>query len=44
MLYLDNVTVAKSHVFQNVMQSLKVNWLTHTGRQGWYLGDGPVQR
>ena len=30
MLYLDNGPVAKSHVFQNVMQSLKVDWLTHT--------------
>ncbi|TDP13512.1 hypothetical protein DFO52_11333 [Enterobacter sp. AG326] len=30
MLCLDNGPVAKSHVFQNVMQSLKVDWLTHT--------------
>jgi len=30
MLYLDNGPVAKSHVFQNVMQSLLVDWLTHT--------------
>lgn len=36
MLYLDNGPVAKSHVFQNVMQSLKVDWLTHTpaGKDG----------
>lgn len=36
MLYLDNGPVARSHVFQNVMQSLKVDWLTHTpaGRDG----------
>lgn len=30
LLYHDNGPVAKSHVFQNVMQSLKVDWLTHT--------------
>lgn len=36
MLYLDNGPVAKSHVFQNVIQSLKVDWLTHTpaGKDG----------
>ena len=27
MLYPDNGPVAKSHVFQNVMQSQKVDWL-----------------
>lgn len=30
MLYLDNGPVAKIHVFQNVMQYLKVDWFTHT--------------
>jgi hypothetical protein len=37
MLYLDNGPVAKSHVFQNVLQSLKVDWLTHTpeGKDGY---------
>lgn len=36
MLYLDNGPVAKSLVFQNMMQSLKVDWLTHTpaGKDG----------
>ncbi|EJH4388744.1 transposase family protein [Salmonella enterica subsp. enterica serovar Enteritidis] len=36
LLYLDNGPVAKNHVFQNVMQSLKVDWLTHTpaGKDG----------
>jgi transposase InsO family protein len=36
MLYLDNGPVAKSHVFQNVMRSLKIDWLTHTpaGKDG----------
>ncbi len=41
MLYLDNGPVAKSHVFQNMMQSLKVDWLTHTpaGRDIGYRTD-----
>ena len=29
MIYLDNGPVAKSRVFQNVMQSLGIEWLTH---------------
>lgn len=29
MLYLDNGPVAKSHVFQNVMQALQIDWQTH---------------
>jgi len=52
MLYLDNGPVAKSHVFQNVMQSLKVDWLTHTladkdgtrmtARAGYKRGGGGI--
>lgn len=49
MLYLDNGPVAKSHVFQNVMQSLKVDWLTHTpagkdGTRTTALSKGKVER
>lgn len=29
MLYLDNGPVAKSHVFQNVMSALHIDWQTH---------------
>lgn len=37
MLYIDNGLVAKSHVFQNVIQSLKVDWLMNTsaGKDGF---------
>lgn len=43
LLYLDNGPVAKNHVFQNVMQSLKVDWLTHTpaGKDGPGRRHGP---
>jgi hypothetical protein len=36
MIYLDNGPVAKSRVFQNVMQSLGINWQTHmpAGKDG----------
>ncbi|NHB98740.1 DDE-type integrase/transposase/recombinase [Photorhabdus stackebrandtii] len=36
MLYLDNGPVAKSHVFQNVMQALHIDWQTHmpAGKDG----------
>ena len=36
MIYLDNGPVAKSHVFQNVMQSLGIEWKTHipAGKDG----------
>lgn len=36
MLYLDNGPVAKSHVFQNVMQALQIDWQTHmpAGKDG----------
>lgn len=36
MLYLDNGPVAKSRVFQNVMQALGIEWLTHVpaGKNG----------
>lgn len=49
MLYLDNGPVTKSHVFQNVMQSLKVDWLTHTpaGKDGTRMtawSKGKVER
>ena len=35
-LYLDNGPVAKSHVFQNVMQALHIDWQTHmpAGKDG----------
>lgn len=49
MLYLDNGPVAKSHVFQNVVQYLKVDWLTHTpaGKDGTWTtarSKGKVER
>jgi hypothetical protein len=36
MIYLDNGPVAKSRVFQNVMQALGIDWLTHipAGKDG----------
>jgi hypothetical protein len=36
MIYLDNGPVAKSRVFQNVMQALDIEWLTHipAGKDG----------
>lgn len=36
MIYLDNSPVAKSRVFQNVMQALGIEWLTHipAGKDG----------
>lgn len=36
MIYLDNGPVAKSRLFQNVMQALGIEWLTHipAGRDG----------
>ena len=36
MIYLDNGPVAKSHVFQNIMQSLAIDWQTHipAGKDG----------
>ncbi len=36
MIYLDNGPVAKSHVFQNVMQALEIEWKTHipAGKDG----------
>ena len=36
MIYLDNVPVAKSRVFQNVMHALGIEWLTHiaAGKDG----------
>ncbi|EGY29599.1 Integrase core protein [Candidatus Regiella insecticola 5.15] len=36
MLYLDNGPVAKSHLFQNVMQALDIQWQTHlpAGKDG----------
>ena len=36
MIYMDNGPVAKSHVFQNVMQALEIEWKTHlpAGKDG----------
>ena len=36
MIYLDNGPVAKSHVFQNIMRSLAIDWQTHipAGKDG----------
>ncbi len=36
MIYMDNGPVAKSHVFQNVMQALDIDWQTHipAGKDG----------
>jgi hypothetical protein len=49
LLYLDNGPVAKSHVFQNVMQALGVAWKTHLpagkdGRRVTARSKGKVER
>jgi hypothetical protein len=49
MIYLDNGPVAKSHVFQNVMQALDIEWLTHLpagkdGRRTTARSKGKVER
>jgi len=49
MLYLDNGPVAKSHVFQKVMQHLDVTWQTHVpagkdGRRVTARSKGKVER
>lgn len=49
MIYLDNGPVAKSRVFQNVMQALDIEWLTHLpagkdGRRTTARSKGKVER
>jgi len=49
MLYLDNGPVAKSRVFQNVMQALGIDWKTHVpagkdGRRTTARSKGKVER
>ncbi len=49
MIYLDNGSVAKSRVFQNVMQALDIEWLTHLpagkdGRRTTARSKGKVER
>lgn len=49
LLYLDNGPVAKSHVFQNVMQALGIAWQTHLpagkdGRRVTARAKGKVER
>jgi hypothetical protein len=49
MIYLDNGPVAKSRVFQNVMQALDIEWLTHMpagkdGRRTTARSKGKVER
>ncbi len=49
MVYLDNGPVAKSHVFQNVMQALGIEWQTHIpagkdGRRTTARSKGKVER
>lgn len=49
MLYLDNGPIAKSRVFQNVMDRLDINWMTHLpagkdGRRVTARSKGKVER
>lgn len=49
MIYLDNGSVAKSRVFQNVMHALDIEWLTHLpagkdGRRTTARSKGKVER